>query len=108
MRISGTREQRLDPRFRSRAKARVVSAGHTHDATLKDVSVGGAALSGPVNLDNDLFVQLHIEGLGRVPAHVVRSFHDGLAVKFHVDEEEKESFGETLKRIQGLAETEGE
>jgi hypothetical protein len=92
-------DKRRHPRysFKGRVQARVGEV--EHEGRLKDVSGGGALLDDIKPLENDLFVELHLEGLGRLPGRVVRGRENEVAVKFMVDEDEEMRIAKKLKRI---------
>ena len=99
MQVKGIQNQRLHTRYPSKAKVRVATPGRAEEGKLEDISAGGASVSLLTDLGNDLFLEMHIEGLGHVPAHVVRSYDGGMAVKFDVDEDGKKDIDEALKEI---------
>lgn len=73
--------------------------GVSHEGTVEDISAGGARLEAPVRLDNATFVDLHVEGVGRVPASVVRSSGNGYCVAFRLAEPDAERLDATLAQF---------
>ncbi len=77
-------------RFRARVNNKDI------EGVVKDISESGVALEVPpdslVNIQNDLFAELQIEGLGDISGRVARSYEDGFAVAFsdHGEEKQKE------------------
>ena len=65
----------------------------------RDVSAGGAALVSGLNLPYDIFVELHMEGVGGVSARVVRSFAGGFAVAFEIDDEERAALEAAIEKF---------
>lgn len=64
------------------------------EGEVKDVSVSGIAVTTPLNIGNDAFVQLHIDGLGDFNGHVARTFAGGFALKF----DEKDRTGAKMEK----------
>ena len=62
--------------------------GEEKEVTVKDISDGGAGLIVSGAFENDSFVELHMEGLGRVRGRVTRSFVEGIGVEFDFGEQE--------------------
>ena len=73
--------------------------GVEHEVTVKDLSVGGAALIVDGSFENDDFVDLHMEGYGKITARVAREFVEGICVEFELDEPEKNDMDEELKKF---------
>ena len=73
--------------------------GVEHDVTVKDLSGGGAGLIVDGSFENDDFVELHMEGYGKIPARVRLEFIEGIGVEFELDEPEKNDMDEELKKF---------
>ena len=73
--------------------------GVEHDVTIKDLSGGGAGLIVDGSFENDDFVELHMEGYGKIPARVKREFVEGIGVEFELGEPEKNDMEEELKKF---------
>ncbi len=73
--------------------------GVEQDVTVKDLSAGGAGLIVEGSYENDAFVELHMEGYGKIPARVKREFVEGIGVEFELDEPEKNDMEEELKKF---------
>jgi hypothetical protein len=99
VKINDIGDKRLHPRFPFKGRVRAVVGDVEYEGRLKDVSGGGALLDIDVPLDNDLFVELHLDGFGRLPGRVVRGRENEIAVKFTVDEEEERRIAKKLERI---------
>ncbi len=69
------------------------------EVTVKDISGGGAGLIVDGSFENDDFVELHMEGYGKIPARVNREFLEGIGVEFELDEPEKNDMDEELKKF---------
>lgn len=63
--------------------------GSTHDVGVQDISSGGAGLLVDGVFENASFVELHMEGLGSIKAHVARDFAGGIGVEFELSEKER-------------------
>ncbi|MDP6787940.1 MAG: PilZ domain-containing protein [Rhodospirillales bacterium] len=92
-------DKRRHPRYRLEGRVRARVGGEEHEGRLKNVSGGGALIDMPEPLENDLFVELHLEGLGRLPGRVVRGRENEIAVKFTVDEDEEKRIAMKLERV---------
>ena len=69
------------------------------EVTVKDLSAGGAGLIVDGSFENDDFVELHMEGYGKIPARIKREFVAGIGVEFELDEPEKNDMEEELKKF---------
>ena len=73
--------------------ARAVAGDRALTGTVTDLSAGGAALhldSPAENLDEDASIDLYIEDMDPLPGRLARTFEDGIAVEFDLDEAEEE------------------
>ena len=73
--------------------------GVEHEVTVKDNSAGGAGLIVDGPFENDAFVELHMNGYGKIPARVTREFVEGIGVEFELGEPEKNGREEELKKF---------
>ncbi len=74
--------------------------GEEKEVTVKDLSDGGAGLIVDGAFENDSFVELHLEGMGRIQGKVARSFVLGIGVKFDLSERKgNEEMEEELKKF---------
>ncbi len=87
VKVDGIGERRVETRMRYRRPTRAKAADIKIKAESLDISGGGAALQSSVVLDNNTFVQLHIEGIGDLKGRVARSYDGGFAVKFEANAE---------------------
>ena len=55
-------------------------------AEFSALSDGGAGLIVEGAFENDSFVELHLEGMGRIRGKIARSFVMGIGVKFNLSE----------------------
>lgn len=62
--------------------------GEEKEVTVMDLSDGGAGLIVEGAFENDSFVELHMEGMGKIQGKVARSFAKGIGVKFEISEGE--------------------
>ena len=69
---------------------RVKVEGQEYEGAVIDLSMGGAAFQMDVQIEArpevGTPVSLHIEGVGRIPAKVVRPLIDGFALEFRIDQ----------------------
>ena len=73
--------------------------GEEKEVTVKDISDAGAGLIVDGAFENDAFVELHMEGMGRIHGKVARKFAQGIGVEFDFSEggENKEKEEELRK-----------
>ena len=90
VKIDGVGERRLDARIPYRRPTRAKVAKVEVEAELLDISGSGAALRSSVVLDNNTFVELHIEGVGDMEGRVARSYDGGFAIEFEVGGEQRQ------------------
>ena len=70
------------------------------EATLLDISAGGASLGLGRNIKVDDPIELSIDDVGQLNATVSRSLDDGVAVRFlDIDDDEEEMLLADLERI---------
>jgi hypothetical protein len=72
---------------------RAVAGARELTGAVTDLSAGGAALhlDSPVeDLDEDVSIDLYIEDMAPLPGHLARTFEDGIAVEFDLDEAEED------------------
>lgn len=75
--------------YKGSAPARLkTNDGETVEATIEDVSATGVALNVETPYDNGTFVQVHIEGFGRVAGSVARVYEGGVAIAFEDRQDE--------------------
>lgn len=96
-------DRRRAPRFEVAEEIRATVRdrdGEETEAILKDISTGGAGLIVGGAFENDDFVELHMEGLGTVPARVARKSMEGVGLEFNLDEaEDKAVMEEELRKF---------
>jgi hypothetical protein len=92
-------EHRRHKRLTVKEKLRAVITaedGTKTEAEVRDISAGGAALVVGINFYNETFVDLHMEGIGKVNARVARQFAEGVGVEFNLSEQERAKVKEEL------------
>jgi hypothetical protein len=95
-------DQRRYERFEVCLPTRVQDAHVSFDATLVDVSEGGAAIQFDQPLySNDQFVELHTAGYQTLHGRVVRQFQGGMALEFD-DEEERKRVREEIAKFRAV------
>jgi hypothetical protein len=98
--LTPTTDQRRHPRtelpdnFRSAIKG---DDGTMQDVGVQDISAGGAGLLVDGVFENASFVELHMEGLGSIKAHVARDFAGGIGVEFDLDEQKTKDMETELR-----------
>ncbi|MBT6094690.1 MAG: PilZ domain-containing protein [Rhodospirillaceae bacterium] len=102
MRVSGTPptggyDKRRFQRFDVNQPTEVRSPRGNFEATLVDISEGGAFVQlDQTGFENNLFVELHAEGSEKLHGRVVREFSGGFALEFD-DAERKRALSEIEK-----------
>lgn len=74
---------------------------------MRDISVGGAAISAPVDLEHGERVVALFDGLGALEGHVVRVFDGGFAMAFTMTEHRREKLAATLMFLVNKADMPG-
>ncbi len=92
------RHQRLE--MPEHVKATIIGEdGVEQDVRVMDISAGGAGLAVDGPFENDAFVELHMEGYGKIPARVKREFVEGIGVEFEFGGPEKNDMEEELQKF---------
>ncbi len=76
------RDRRKCERYELKKSVRAETGGREVEGHVRDISASGVALNIDLNLNNDDFVQLHINNVGDVQGRVTRTFEGGFAVEF--------------------------
>ena len=71
--------------------------GTTYEVGVQNISATGAALLVDGVFENASFVELHMEGLGSINAHVARDFAGGIGVEFDLSGRHKKEMEAELK-----------
>ena len=58
------------------------------EVTVRDISASGVALNVETPYENGAFVQVHIEGMGKIRGNVIRAYEGGVAVRFQNRQDE--------------------
>ena len=85
-----TDDQRRHPRIAFKKSVQTRSKNARKKGSLKDISASGAAISVDLDVKKDDMVQIDIEDMSPLSGRVARSFDDGIAVEFDLDEDEEE------------------
>ena len=70
--------------------------GKKTEGMVMDISPGGAGLRVDQPIDNNAFVELHMEGMRTVPGRVARNFASGIGVEFDLGEGERKDMEKEL------------
>ncbi len=73
--------------------ARAVAGSRELAGSVTNMSAGGAALqldSPAEDVDEDALIDLYIDDMEPLPGHLARTFEDGIAVEFDLDEAEED------------------
>jgi len=92
-------EKRLHPRHSLHKNVRIEVDGQVIVGETADISQGGVSIDAENTLSNDAFVLMHIENIGEMTGHVVRSSNKGFAIKFDPVEEERLRLAAHLKSM---------
>ena len=93
-------DKRRHPRIPADKPVRAVSRGQVRRGRLKDISASGAAIHTDDPFDKAEPVNLEIEDMKDVSGKVARSFDDGYAVEFEMDEESQDDLLDDLAALQ--------
>ncbi|MEQ9575093.1 MAG: PilZ domain-containing protein, partial [Rhodospirillales bacterium] len=72
------------------------------EGSVENVSATGAAIAlgeAGVAVDNGMFVDMHVEGLGHLSGRVARTYDGGFAVQFDADGADLDAVAEALSRL---------
>ena len=92
-------EKRLHPRHDLHKHVRIEIDGEVVVGETADISLGGVSIDAENHLSNDAFVLMHIDTIGEMTGHVVRTSNMGFAVEFDPVEEERERLAAHLKSM---------
>ena len=100
-----TDNSRRFERYNVKLPARAIDEhGEAFEATVTDISAGGAAVSldteVPGQFSNEAFLELQFEGHDRLKARVVREFAGGYALEFDQSPKDRERMAEEVKKFQ--------
>ena len=88
------------PRYADNRKVRVKGGADgsawDQEGTLDDISGSGASLQINVQVHNNAFVDMHVQGVGHVRGNVVRAYDGGAAVSFDMADSKKEQLANSL------------
>lgn len=99
MTVSGSENRREHKRIIVSKPAVVKSGEAEYNGKILNISAGGAGISLDVQLKDNSRITVNIENMGMIPARVVRSMQDGVAVKFELSEEKEQKFIEQITHI---------
>ena len=101
-------DRRRHPRHDIRKPVRAKVGDRTHEAETVNISASGVALETEAEFDDEEYLDLDIEDVGFLAGSVLRSFDDGVAVRFvDIDDEEEDRLLDELAGLPreiGLAE----
>jgi|GEM_PF-1502247 len=72
------------------------------EGSVENVSATGAAITlgdTGVTVDNGMFVDMHVEGLGHLSGRVARTYDGGFAVQFDADSPDLDNVAAALSRL---------
>ena len=80
------RDRRRHPRLTISRQVRAIAGEALREGVTLDISASGAALELEAGFDEDDLVELDIEDLSPLTGTIARSYDDGIAVEFDLDE----------------------
>lgn len=83
-------EKRRHRRVNVSKSVQAKTESQQYKGSVKDISVSGAALSVEAEVEEDSQVELDIEDLSPLSGIVARSYDDGFAVEFDLDEDDED------------------
>mgnify|MGYP002784389357 CR=1 FL=1 len=69
---------------------------HEYPCKLNDISVGGAAITSPVSVDQGERIVVYFDHIGGLEGHVVRVFEGGFAMQFKITTHKREKLAAQL------------
>ncbi|MDP6788287.1 MAG: PilZ domain-containing protein [Rhodospirillales bacterium] len=87
---TGQAEKRRHRRVRVSKPVQAKTDSRQIEGSVTDISAGGAALNVDAEVDGESQVELDIEDMSPLSGTVARSYDDGFAVEFDLDEEEED------------------
>lgn len=121
MQITGQTPIRRDPRYRFPVEKRArIEAGLTSgqpayqedqdarffddlEATVRDISLSGAALNSAASVSTGQYVELHIDGVPPIAGNVVRAYGGVVAIQFKKDEAARLRLEREVSRLNRVA-----
>lgn len=98
--VLGTRSATDERRFRRVSLTllgRFMRANkHEYPCKLNDISVGGAAITSPVSVDQGERIVVYFDHIGGLEGHVVRVFEGGFAMQFKITAHKREKLAAQL------------
>jgi hypothetical protein len=83
-------DKRRHPRVNVAKTARAKSGDDEREGVVRDISAGGAALEIEADWEDGAYAEIDIDDLTSLSGHVTRTFDDGFAIEFDLDEEEED------------------
>ncbi len=97
--VKQTENKRRHPRVAINKRVVGCNDFASMECSLMDISAGGAAIESDMEFEDDFEIDLDIEDFGLYSSHVTRSFDDGFAVCFDIDEDEQDKLIMEIERI---------
>jgi len=91
------KERRVWERHNLEKSVEIKTDQVTHSRALSDISAGGASIQGNAAEFDDELVEIGLDDFGNFTGSVVRSWDDGFAVEFDLEEDDKFSLQEDLE-----------
>lgn len=101
-------ERRRHPRVSISRPAHAKSGDDEREALVRDISAGGAALEVEADWEDGDYTEINIDDLSPLGGYVTRTFDDGVAVEFDLDEEEEDRLLAEVMEIQNAINSEDE
>ena len=94
-------DQRRHPRIAFKRNVQTRSKNARQNGSLKDISASGAAISVDLDVEKNDMVEIDIEDMSPLSGRVARSFDDGIAVEFDLEEDEEERLLAEMTALHG-------
>jgi len=93
-------ERRKHPRIAVETKGRFLAPdGSEHQCSLRDISIGGIAVSSPVSLFEGAQIIIYLDDFGRFEGKIVRVFEGGFAIETAISGPRRERLQQRLDAL---------
>lgn len=106
MQIAGSGHVTRAPRHAYHRPAQGLLGANPFEGEVENLSASGAAVrlgDGGIVVDNGTFVDMHVEGLGRVRGNVARTYEGGFGLKFDDRGTDMAAVAQSLRHYNRLA-----
>lgn len=102
MHVAANQQVARPTRYAYNKPARGNFAGRAFNGEVENMSRSGIAVTlgdAGMAVDNGMFVDMHVEGLGHVAGNVARTYEGGFAMQFDADGTDLDAVAERLRQL---------